>query len=89
MTQPLGNCPGCGGDEPFEQVHPGRHAGDRCPDVDGECPEWVCLGCGAAVVMGTVFMGTGVPTGSEALTSDDAFADTPIPIRPMQSVRAA
>jgi hypothetical protein len=47
--RPLGNCPGCGGDEPFEQVHPGG-----CPDADGrECPEWACTGCGAGVIMGT------------------------------------
>jgi hypothetical protein len=50
MTQPLGNCPGCGGDEPFEQIHP-----VGCPDADGgECPEWACTGCGAAVIMGTL-----------------------------------
>lgn len=53
MTQPLGNCPGCGADEPFEQVHLGE-----CPDVDGECPEWACVACGAGVIMGTVIMGT-------------------------------
>jgi hypothetical protein len=52
MTQPLGNCPGCGADEPFEQVHEGV-----CPDVVGECPEWACLGCGAGVIMGTVIAG--------------------------------
>jgi hypothetical protein len=47
---PLGNCPGCGGDEPFEQIHPGG-----CPDADGgECPEWACTSCGAGVIMGTV-----------------------------------
>jgi hypothetical protein len=49
MTQPLGNCPGCGADEPFEQVHAGV-----CPDVAGECPEWACTACGAGVIMGTV-----------------------------------
>jgi hypothetical protein len=50
MSQPLGNCPGCGGDEPFEQVHPGD-----CPDAGGgECPEWACTACGAAVIMGTL-----------------------------------
>ena len=53
MTQPLGNCPGCGADEPFEQVHPGE-----CPDVGGECPEWACIACGAGVFMGTVVIGT-------------------------------
>lgn len=46
---PVGNCPGCGGDEPFEQIHLGG-----CPDADGgECPEWACTACGAAVIMGT------------------------------------
>lgn len=49
MSQPVGNCPGCGGDEPFEQIHPGS-----CPDTDDECPEWACVSCGAAVIMGTV-----------------------------------
>jgi hypothetical protein len=53
MTQPLGNCPGCGTDEPFEQVHPGE-----CPDVGGECPEWACVACGAGVIMGMAVMGT-------------------------------
>ena len=52
MTQPLGNCPGCGADEPFEQVHEGV-----CPDVVGECPEWACAVCGAGVIMGIVFTG--------------------------------
>ena len=51
MTQPLGNCPGCGADEPFEQVHAGE-----CPDVAGECPEWACPRCGAGVIMGTVII---------------------------------
>jgi hypothetical protein len=49
MSQPVGNCPGCGGDEPFEQIHAGT-----CPDTGGECPEWACVSCGAAVIMGTV-----------------------------------
>jgi hypothetical protein len=78
MTQPLGNCPGCGEDEPFEQVHPGLYAGDRCPDVDGDCPEWVCTGCGAGVIMG-----------AEVAMDIATVADNPIPIRPLHSVRAA
>jgi hypothetical protein len=53
MTQPLGNCPGCGADEPFEQVH----GVGVCPDVVGECPEWACAACGAGVIMGSIFMG--------------------------------
>jgi hypothetical protein len=73
MTQPLGNCPGCGADEPFEQVHPGA-----CPDVGGECPEWACVACGAGVVMGTVVMGTAIMgTATDAEVSAE------------QSVRAA
>jgi hypothetical protein len=48
MSEPLGKCPGCGSDEPFEQIH-----AVNCPDVpDGECPEWACVACGAAVIMG-------------------------------------
>jgi hypothetical protein len=58
MTQPLGNCPGCGGDEPFEQVHSGWQADDPCPDSASGCTEWVCSGCGTGVFMGTVIMGT-------------------------------
>jgi hypothetical protein len=53
MTQPLGNCPGCGADEPFEQVH----GVGVCPDVVGECPEWACAVCGAGVIMGSIFTG--------------------------------
>jgi hypothetical protein len=46
---PVGNCPGCGGDEPFEQIHL-----NGCPDAaGGDCAEWVCTGCGAGVIMGT------------------------------------
>jgi hypothetical protein len=77
MTQPLGNCPGCGDDEPFEQVHPALYAGDVCPDSGGECPEWACSACGTGVFMGTVITGT-----SAALAGDGAA-----PAR--RSVRAA
>ena len=73
MTQPLGNCPGCGADEPFEQVHPGV-----CPDVGGECPEWACVACGAGVFMGTVVMGTTI---MGTVTDAEVSAE--------QSVRAA
>lgn len=61
---PLGNCPECGGDQPFEQIHPGE-----CPDIDsGECPEWLCVACGAAVIMGTV-VGTAVASSAIAGTA--------------------
>jgi hypothetical protein len=47
---PLGNCPGCGGDQPFEQIHP-----VGCPDADGgECQEWACTECGAGVIAGLI-----------------------------------
>ena len=50
MSKLLGNCPGCGCDEPFEQIHIGG-----CPDTGGgECPEWACTACGAAVIMATL-----------------------------------
>jgi hypothetical protein len=80
MTQPLGNCPGCGGDEPFEQVHAYEVQMDaaQCPDTGGECPEWVCSACGAGVFMGTTTIGTLVAGAGEA---------TPVSAR--QSVRAA
>jgi hypothetical protein len=76
MTQPLGNCPDCGADEPFEQVHTGV-----CPDVVGECPEWACAGCGAGVIMGSVFSGA-VRTGVDGAVRHAEIAAE-------QSVRAA
>jgi len=79
MTQPLGNCPGCGTDEPFVQVHPAE-----CPDVDGECPEWACAACGAGVIMGTI---PGVPAAAEPARVEWAGATAPAAVEP--SVRAA
>jgi hypothetical protein len=74
MTQPLGNCPECGGDESFEQAH----ANDLCPDTGGECPEWACPTCGAGVFMGIMIIGTPPPVAGDASIT---------PAR--QSVRAA
>jgi hypothetical protein len=79
MTQPLGNCPGCGGDEPFEQVH----ADAWCPDADGECPEWVCSACGAGVFMGTMITGITAPVAGQVR----AVGEAAVPAR--RSVRAA
>jgi hypothetical protein len=41
-------CPACADERPFEQP--------PCLDghEPGECPEWACLGCGHAVMLGTV-----------------------------------
>ena len=75
MSQPVGNCPGCGGDEPFEQIHT-----EACPDTDGECPEWACVSCGAAVIMGTVPAAGTAAAGTDGTTGEAATG---------QSVRAA
>jgi len=43
-------CPDCGSERPFEQYH--AEAG-CCPDsADGQCPEWSCTACGAALFVG-------------------------------------
>ena len=41
-------CQDCGGEQLFEQP---QEAPGSCPDSpDGLCPEWLCTGCGAAVI---------------------------------------
>jgi hypothetical protein len=48
MSQEFRQCPECGGERLFEQYHelPGT-----CPDSPhGECPEWSCSVCGAALL---------------------------------------
>jgi hypothetical protein len=52
MSQAFRPCSECGGEQLFEQHHaiPGE-----CPDSpDGECPEWLCTGCGSALLTGFV-----------------------------------
>jgi hypothetical protein len=50
MTQVIRHCPECGPERFFEQYH--ATAGS-CPDSpDGDCPEWSCADCGAAVLIG-------------------------------------
>jgi hypothetical protein len=65
MTQPLGNCPGCGGDEPFEQIH----AGGQCPDSPDGCQEWTCVGCGAGVFLGIIVISADAETSASARQS--------------------
>ena len=92
MTQPLGNCPGCGGDEPFEQVHPVMQAGDGCPDSDGECLEWLCSACGTGVIMGTVIvLASGeTPRSGESAGRDETAGSDPGAADPARrSFRAA
>jgi hypothetical protein len=41
-------CRTCGGSQVFDQPH---HGQGSCPDVPcGDCLEWVCTGCGAALL---------------------------------------
>jgi hypothetical protein len=40
-------CADCGDERTFEQFHP-----TDCPDVSGDCPEWGCAVCGAALIIG-------------------------------------
>jgi hypothetical protein len=50
MSQMPWYCPGCAGEQLFEQFH--TDAG-RCPDSpDGHCPEWACCACGTALIVG-------------------------------------
>jgi hypothetical protein len=55
MTQIVRHCPDCGGERAFEQPH--RTPGE-CPDASGalgtsgDCPEWACTACGAALLLG-------------------------------------
>jgi hypothetical protein len=52
MAQVVRHCSDCGGNRPFEQQHdrPGE-----CPDLpDGECAEWSCTACGAALLIGVI-----------------------------------
>lgn len=52
MTDIIRHCPNCGWERPFTQHHAGPGG---CPDVpDDICPEWVCVACGTAVILGDV-----------------------------------
>ena len=50
MSQMIRFCPECGDDRLFESYH-GEPGG--CPDSpDGDCPEWGCVACGTALLIG-------------------------------------
>ena len=52
MTEMTWHCPDCRRDRLFEQ----HHDAGNCPDsADGECPEWACTGCGAALLVSLVY----------------------------------
>lgn len=45
------HCRECGQDRLFDQPHDaGRAIDDGC-EVEGDCPEWACTACGAALIM--------------------------------------
>ena len=49
MIQTIRHCPDCGAGRLFEPCH----AAASCPDAaDGDCPEWSCTDCGAALLIG-------------------------------------
>jgi hypothetical protein len=48
MSQIFRSCPDCRAERQFEQCH---DAPGGCPDSpDGECCEWFCTECGAAIL---------------------------------------
>jgi hypothetical protein len=50
VDSPLSPCPTC--DDVTDLVQP--PCADGHTDDGGECPEWVCMDCGAAFVVGDV-----------------------------------
>lgn len=50
MNQIDGYCPGCREAGAFTQVHP--DPGSCFGASDGICPEWYCIACGAAFLLG-------------------------------------
>jgi hypothetical protein len=50
MIPVIRHCPGCGRDRLFEQYH--ALAGSCPDDPGGDCPEWSCTCCGAALLIG-------------------------------------
>ncbi len=59
--QVIRHCPDCGWDRLIERYH----AAGSCPDaLDGDCPEWWCTDCGAALLIG---FDSNLPDAAEAL----------------------
>ena len=52
MTEIIRHCPDCGRSRLFSPHH--DQAG-RCPDsADQSCPEWLCVACGATLLIGAI-----------------------------------
>ena len=48
--QMVRQCPDCAGERLFDRIH---DVAGSCPDsLDGDCPEWCCTECGAALLTG-------------------------------------
>ena len=45
-------CRDCGDERLFEQFR-----ADVCPDVPDDCPEWGCVDCGGALIIGLAVPG--------------------------------
>lgn len=63
-------CADCGDERLFEQLHPAD-----CPDAPGDCPEWGCVACGAALIIGLPVPGY-TAGDNPAVTSGPAVTST-------------
>jgi hypothetical protein len=50
-------CADCGDEQPFEQVHAADHQDAPGLFQEGECREWTCTACGAALIIGVLVPG--------------------------------
>ena len=62
MEQQTWPCPTCGDDSTFEQPT----CADGHTEDGGECPEWLCVDCGTALVTGTPVAAERVPASRAA-----------------------
>ena len=85
MAQLFRHCPDCGGDRLFELLH--ELPGGCSDSPDGDCPEWSCTACGAALLIGVVPAGReSVPAGRESVPA----GREPVPARePVLAGRSA
>ena len=75
MIDGFRDCPGCGSEREFVQLHPGL---GRCPDSpDGRCPEWCCNACGAALLEGA--QAGRSPAGRSSADRSELIATSPRP----------
>jgi hypothetical protein len=52
MAEIIRHCPDCGRSRLFAQHH---GLAGRCPDsADQYCPEWLCIECGATLLIGAI-----------------------------------